>query len=121
MEPSEEVPPMSDYDPAMPILHVYAASSFHESVFVSGNRAGLEVLKAAVERALAGEAPGQEAPVCFHNDGEGSPLIVEAFEQEVAEKLILPYTEDYARDQREGAVRPWYVYGNRLKGNKLHG
>lgn len=107
---------MPDYDENMPILHVYSPVGYHDRTFISGSRAGLEVLKAAIERALAGEKPGKDVPVYFCNNGEGGDLVVEAFDQATAERLYLPYVDETCNvGQDEDAVKPWEAWGERIK------
>ncbi|WP_027719056.1 hypothetical protein [Desulfovirgula thermocuniculi] len=92
---------------SIPLLHVYGQSAWHDDVFIVGNRQALKVLLEAVKEALdqgKGEVDG-----VFAADGEGYGIVVIREDDpwpEGWEKLALPYTEDYARDRREGIIWP---------------
>ncbi|WP_051276553.1 hypothetical protein [Desulfovirgula thermocuniculi] len=92
---------------SIPLLHVYGQFAWHDEVFIIGNRQALKALLEAVKKALnqgKGEADG-----VFVADGEGYSVVVIRKDDpwpEGWERLALPYTEDYARDRREGIIWP---------------
>jgi len=99
-----------------PILHLYSPPCYHDEAFVSGNREGLELLKAEIERALNGAKPGTDA-LYFNSDGEGGYIVVEMFEQSEAINLALPYSGDLASQSgwnHPDTVFPWKRWEERL-------
>jgi hypothetical protein len=100
-----------------PILHLYSPPCFHDEAFVAGNRQGLELLKAEIEKALEGAKPGADT-LYFNADGEGGYLVVEVFEQKEAENLALPYSGEFASEsnwEADNVVFPWKRWEERLK------
>ena len=100
----------------MALLHIYGQEAWHDDVYLVGNRAGLSALKTAIEEALAiGKGQTPEKGQVFVSDGEGYSVKVlcndEDWQGEFWGTLAVPYTEDFARDNRENAVGPWKLWG----------
>lgn len=95
-----------------PRLHVYAQAFWHEDAYIVGNVEGLRALRRAIDAALkVGHAESAELSC---GDGEG--YCVRVFRVEGAEpwpRLAVPYTDEYAREAREGAIRPERLEGIR--------
>src|SRR5690348_14978169 len=96
--------------PDMETVHVYAQGAWHKEAYIAGNRSGLEKLRNALATAL--ESGAADANV-FVNDGEGYEICVRLVDDETANKLIVPYTEEYARGSRQdGEVYPYQLGAN---------
>lgn len=90
----------------VPILHLYSPAAFHEPQGIAGNREGLERLMDAIKLALElGDI--SQCGLYQTSDGEGYDLFVSLVPESDVVKMALPYTEDYAKEHREGAVWPW--------------
>lgn len=93
-----------------PILHIYGQEAFHDDVYIAGNREGMDLLCNAILRSMNGALSGAEVSVC---DGEWYTITVRVYSNEDAEKLAVPYTEDFAKERREAAIWPWKKEGER--------
>lgn len=96
-------------DPAL--IHFYGQSVPHDSVHIVGNRAGLLLLKEAIDAALLGGRPEMEV---FVNDGEGfnirALMLDSAWDAEKWTNLSVPYTESISMEQRVNALWPWIFW-----------
>lgn len=97
----------SDNDgPAM--AHIYGQNVWHDDVFIVANVRGLQALKRAIEDALAmGHGEAELLPA----DGECYNVVIFKFDHKFGSpewnRLAVPYTEEYAREKRDKAIRPW--------------
>lgn len=87
-----------DADP-IPVLHVHAASFWHDDAWIVGNREGLERLRTAIDRALAKGGAHADA---FVNDGEGFHCFVAVESDADMDRLNVPYTDEIAGSAAEG-------------------
>ncbi len=87
----------------LPLLHVYAQAFWHEESVIVGNREGLAALQSAIDRALQPGADwnGEQSEV-LTADGEGYNVRVRRLDDEVIDKLILPYTDEDAAWNKDG-------------------
>lgn len=81
------------------ILHVYGQAIWHDDLTVVGNRAGLESLRAAIDKALRDKAGIAGA---MQNDGEGYWITVAVAEAEELDRLPMAYEDELAT----GGVEP---------------
>jgi hypothetical protein len=86
-----------------PLIHLWPGASFHEDVYIVGNRRGLEKIKARIDSVL--NSGGPEKTEVMTADGEGYSIHIILAEDDT--KLALPYTEDYAKENRENVIYPW--------------
>lgn len=88
-------------------LHVYAQLWHHCEAFLVGERRSLQALAHAIELALD-HHQNQTTHGFFTADGEGFDVIVRQLPagNDLWQQLALPYTEDYAREQRPDAIWP---------------
>ncbi len=89
------------------VLHIHAQTEWHEPAFVVGNRLGLTALRDAIDRALnRGDARCEVMP----QDGECFDLFVimddADWQSSSWDRAALPYTAEYAMEQRTDAVWP---------------
>lgn len=115
--------PARDADP-IPVLHLHAASFWHDDAWVVGNREGLERLRAAIDRALQ---KGGAHAAAFVNDGEGFHCFVAVESDSDMDRLNVPYTDEMAGSATDGCHWPHEgktpgcdkalksAYGNRAK------
>ena len=89
-----------------PIIHLWQPGSFHEEQYIIGNRDGLEQLQKLIQRALE-KHDGKTSAEFSVSDGEGYTLIVRCTEN--IDKLAVPYSEPFAKENRETAIYPWTV------------
>ena len=93
----------------MKVIHLWAGASFHEDGYIVGNKEGLESLRRAIDYALV----NSDCDVSTSNtevsasDGEGYDLHIILTKD--TDKIALPYTEDFAEEQRDDAVYPWHM------------
>lgn len=83
------------------VLHIYGQHFWHDEAYIVGNRGALIALRDAIDEALARMAGELEV---FTNDGEGHHVCIAAVGSAVADRLILPYTEDIARDRHKNQI-----------------
>ena len=82
-----------------PVVHLHAASFWHDDAWIVGNREGLEQLRAAIDRAL--DKGGTHASA-FVNDGEGFTCFVALESDADMNRLNVPYTDEVARGPTQG-------------------
>lgn len=92
------------------LVHVHGQKAWHDDVYIVGNRAGLTVLHDAVNRAL--NNPDETASTeAFVSDGEGFELVIihndQPWQSDSWRRAAVPYTEEYARENRRNTVWPW--------------
>lgn len=89
------------------LLHIFGQGAPHDDVEIVGNREALEELRKTISEALHGVPYSMEASV---NDGEGYEITVQLLEGDwdtpAWRKLAEPYTEEWARGNREDAISP---------------
>ena len=85
------------------ILHVYGPEAEHDPVYIAGTRAGLELLRQALEQALR---EGRAERDTFCADGEGFAVRVCCIAEGDAPRLGLPYTLETSLDRRPEALWP---------------
>ena len=107
------------------LLHIYAQPCWHEEAWIVGNRRGLEILRDAINQALA-EGHGQTATtpnefVCT-NDGEGYDVMVLLEESEWGHSYLepetltnwdvlrKPYTDEMAQGTQHKTLGPWDLW-----------
>jgi hypothetical protein len=86
------------------VLHCYAQAFWHTDAYLSGGRGALLALRSAIDKALhdgAGECD------LFTSDGEGYTVHVVAMSDADAERQVVPYTDDCARQPWNDAFGPW--------------
>lgn len=82
-----------------PWLHIYAQYAWHDEAEIEGTRTALTAVRDAIDRALSA---GMDAEAtAFAADGEGYDVVVRVRSREHLEASGLPYTADYARQQRK--------------------
>lgn len=86
------------------VLHCYAQPYWHGAAYLSGGRVALLALRAAIDKALH-DGDGQ----CdlFASDGEGYTVHVVAMSDADAQRQVVPYTDDCAREPWNDAFGPW--------------
>lgn len=91
-----------------PYLHIYAQTFYHDHAFLVGNRESLELLRDAIDSALA---EGEGKATAYVSDGEGFDVQVYKEEEESYwNDALLPYTDEKACDNREDAIGPWQLF-----------
>jgi hypothetical protein len=104
-----------EFDPEVKLLHVHAQQAWHNDVWILGNRAGLEALKAVIESALASghgsTCTPNHAGCMIVTDGEGFEVFVvcddTSWGDESWSRAAVPYTQEKAHEHSEKAVWPW--------------
>lgn len=77
-----------------PKLHIHGPTYYHDHSFIIGDRESLELLRDAIDSALA---EGQGKATSFTADGEGFDLEVYREEDDSYwDKALLPYTDEAA-------------------------
>ena len=85
-------------DMPVEIVHIIPQYVWHDPSFIVGNRAGLELLHAAIGEALAGTI-GIAKVMC--NDGEGYRVVIKCVPTIGMQQELCGYTSDIAADRRE--------------------
>lgn len=85
-------------------LHIYSQELWHAPAYVLGTRKSLEQLKLAIDAALENGAGRAES---FTSDGEGYSVYVNCVDDDLADRLATPYSDEVGQAQQEGAVWPW--------------
>lgn len=97
-----------------PKLHVYSPTYFHGHAFIVGNKAALEELRNALDKALyagTGETAAATA------DGEGFELKVYCEEEDAYwDKASLPYTDKTIFAGTDDEISPWDLFKKYKKG-----
>ena len=90
-----------------PVLHIHGQEEWHDDAHIVGNRAGLELLRLAIDRALKS---GEGYSDAFVADGEEYTVYVHAnnepWQSDVWRLAALPYTDEIARETRPDARWP---------------
>lgn len=86
------------------VLHCYAQAFWHTEAYLSGGRGALLALRTAIDMALR---DGSAECDLFTSDGEGYTVHVVAMSDADAERQVVPYTDDCAREPWNGAFGPW--------------
>jgi hypothetical protein len=89
------------------LLHIFGPEAHHDESFIAGNREALVALRNAVELALIS---GVSTLSGYVNDGEGFELYVMCASDKEMDNLAVPYSTDYARENREEATYPHALY-----------
>ena len=85
------------------ILHIYEQPRPHFEAIIVGERSALELLRDAINSALSHEI-GFGAANVFVNDGEGYTTLVVLVENQSAETLPVPYSDDDFKEQDQSRV-----------------
>ena len=96
------------------VLHCYAQAFWHTEAYLSGGRGALMALRSAIDKALH---DGSGECDLFTSDGEGYTVHVVAMSDADAERQVVPYTDDCARQPWNDAFGPW----DALRANVLSG
>ena len=87
------------------ILHVYGQGQWHEEVFIVGDKVALQLLVNAINKAISDGAGECQTSV---NDGEGFDVHIRLVnDQQMLDKLAVPYTDDVAEEKDKSAMAPW--------------
>lgn len=89
-------------------LHIYGQFAQHSSAYITGDIESLTRLRELIELAILngyGRAP------FFVNDGEGYDLCINVLSSKEMNKLSVPYTWEYAQDDR--SYFPWNIKLNK--------
>lgn len=90
-------------------LHIYSQIAQHSDAYISGDREALLRLRKLIDLALQDSAEGMNF---FTNDGEGYSTYVYCLPNDEMDKLSVPYTAEFAKDDRD--YFPWNVKLNSL-------
>lgn len=85
----------------LPMVHLYGQPSWHDDARIIGNRAGLEALRDAIDKALRSGAEEAEVYAC---DMEGYGIKVVELSDTLMDEMPLPYTDPEAREM---FAKPW--------------
>lgn len=89
----------------MGTLHIYAQTMWHDEAYIAGTREDLEMLRIAIDHALA-EGNGQMQ--AFACDGEGYTVHIVPMSEDQADEMPVPYTHDQAKAKHERMkYGPW--------------
>ncbi|MGE5593063.1 MAG: hypothetical protein ACM3X3_05220 [Betaproteobacteria bacterium] len=92
---------------AVSYLHVYGQEQWHDDVQIIGNKRALQALRDAVNAVLQEHKEEASMDTVFTGDGEGYRVTVIRLDDERTwPTLAVPYTDEFARETREGAVWP---------------
>lgn len=102
------------------ITHIYAQDYWHDNSFIVANKEGLLALKRAIEEALKEQHAKADVMTA---DGEGYSTHIlclqEDWQSEKWQKLMLPYTDECAKDSRENMIQPCQLLPEKVKSNKI--
>jgi hypothetical protein len=92
-------------------LHIYSQSAWHADAYIVGTRDALAHLRAKLSAILDGTNDEtrrtQRTPFAFFvNDGEGFRCEIRLETEEEMRHYAVPYTDEDARDERDGATWP---------------
>ena len=98
----------------IPLLHIFGQHQWHDECYIVANRDGLLCLKKALETALdMNSCFSHNAAEVFINDGEGYTIEIILDDSEWLGKfwtaLAVPYTKDFAKENRDDAIYPWRI------------
>lgn len=89
----------------MTTLHIYAQELWHDEAYIAGTVKALEMLRIAIDRALAEGHAQMQAFAC---DGEGYTVHVIPMSGEQSDAMPVPYTDECARaPQDQMQYGPW--------------
>jgi hypothetical protein len=86
------------------VVHLFSPYAHHEEQGIIGNKDGLKALITLIQEAI--DIDMSDAPF-FVSDGEGYDLFVKCISDKLLNKVALPYTANYAEEDREDAIYPW--------------
>jgi hypothetical protein len=93
------------------IVHIYGQEYWHTDSYIIANKEGLLALRSAIEKALATQCFETNVTVA---DGEGYHLhVISLNDQQKLQKLMLPYTDEVARDKRKNVIQPYDLLENK--------
>lgn len=93
-------------------MHIYGQDYWHNDSFIIANKKGLLALKSAIEKALTTQRSETNVTVA---DGEGYHLhVISLNDQQKLQKLMLPYTDEIARDKRKNVIQPYDLLKNKM-------
>ena len=87
----------------MNTLHIYGQTEWHGDAFVFGDKTSLEMLRDAIDEAIA-KGPTGTDPTRIEtmvNDGEGFYTFVVCCRKDQMEKMAVPYMNEIAKERRE--------------------
>jgi hypothetical protein len=87
-----------------PVVHLFSPEVHHDKQGIIGNREGLKALLQVIQKAIEDDKTDAKF---FASDGEGFTLFVKCVPKSRENKMALPYTEDYCKEDREDAIYPW--------------
>ncbi len=89
-----------------PLIHIFGQRAFHDDVFIVGNYEGIRDLYFALTEAMQGK---EEVIPVYVNDGEGYNIYVKIDDRISLHEghYAVPYSADYAAENREDAIFPW--------------
>ncbi|MCM8735932.1 hypothetical protein M5E06_17500 [Azospirillum sp. A1-3] len=79
----------------IPMVHLYGQPSWRDDAHIIGNRAGLESLRDAIDKALK---TGAEEAEVFATDGEGYGIQVVELNDAILDDMRPPYTDPEAKE-----------------------
>lgn len=82
-------------------IHIYSQQAHHDDAYIVCTKEGLRALRVMLDVA---DVKGAATSPMMCTDGEGYDLHIIVTERE---DIALPYTEDYAKEDRKKAVWPW--------------
>src|SRR3546814_5267890 len=86
-------------------LHLYGQHLWHDEAYIAGDRAGIEMLRDALNEALGAADGVSMAADVFAGDGEGYNVSVHVLPDAEFQRLAMPYTDEIAREY--GGFWPW--------------
>lgn len=95
----------------IPYLHVFGQSYPHDSVFLIGNREGLEQLQKRIEGILSNKK-NKKLKDLYITDGEGFDLEVILEEKMLEKKVLRPYTDPVYQDKK--GIHPYILLSSNL-------
>src|SRR3546814_9713108 len=88
-------------------LHLYGQHLWHDEAYIAGDRAGIEMLRDALNEALGAADGVSMAADVFAGDGEGYNVSVHVLPDAEFQRLAMPYTDEIARES--GGFWPWHL------------
>lgn len=104
------------------IVNIYAQEYWHDDSVIVANDRGLMALKRTIEKALNKQHVKTGVAT---SDGEGYSIYVICLEEDLQsekwQKLMLPYVDEDARDNRKNMIRPYDLLTRmkKVKSNKI--
>lgn len=78
-------------------LHIYGQGGWHDDVFIAGEEEDLIVLRDLIDKAIKSKR-AQVSTELFAKDGESYSVYMRTVTSSEAERLMLPYTDEYAQE-----------------------